>query len=332
MISRVSMRELKPVWTSSSFLVYTGGLTVLLGGLLALRYLSHNYGSAAKVAWALLILVILYAIAHGLRGRDRPLAAGIFAFASVIAWAAFVILVFRWWGWNGVDAPESHWSWARTLAILLILAAAWDDRRRFRFPFIRAISAFLVFALVISVLPAGGSWTAAWALIVGFVYLLAGNVVDKPSAFWLHLAGGLLIGGAFLYWWHTSDAEWAGILIVAVLFVGLAHWTRRSSWAFLATIGFFAATIHYVVGSASAFGATLLSPVLGGGGNCNPSVPPTVCHQFGPSISPWAFPLAFGLLGFWLVLLGLLGKRRRAATTVVVEETVVVETPPPAAE
>ncbi len=312
-------RELKPIWTSASFLVYTGGLTVLLGGLLALRYLGHHYGSAAKAGWALLILVVLYAIAHALRLRERPLAAGIFAFASVIAWGALVVLTFRWWGWHGVDASESHWSWARTAAILLVLAAAWDDRRRFRFPFIRVISAVLVFALVTSVLPAGGNWTAAWALIVGLSYLVVGSVGDKPSAFWLHLVGGALIGGAVLYWWHTSDAQWAGVLIVALLFVLVAYWTGRSSWAFWGTIGFFAATIHYVVGSATALGESLVG--LGGFGPSLPGGRPGFLGA-GQTISPWAFPLAFGLLGFWLVLLGMVGRRRQART---------LATPPPPA-
>ena len=306
-------REPKPIWTSATFLVYTGGLTVLIGGLAALGYLSSQYGSFAKTAWALLILVILYGIAHALRLRERPIAAGIFAFASVIAWGAFVIFLFRWWGWNGVDASERHWSWARTLAILLILAAAWDDRRRFNFPFIRVISAVLVFVLVLDLLPAGGNWTAAWALIVGFVYLVGGSIRNEPSAFWLHFVGGLLIGGAIIFWCHTSDGDYAVVSIVAFVFVILAYATKRSSWAVLGTIGFYIATIHYIIGSPTAlfegfFGA-------GSGGSCiaTPGSSP-VCTSSGSSISPWSPAVAFGLLGFFLVLLGLLGRRRTAAT------------------
>ena len=34
------MREIKPVWKTSSFLVYLGGLTVLIGGISAVGYLS----------------------------------------------------------------------------------------------------------------------------------------------------------------------------------------------------------------------------------------------------------------------------------------------------
>ena len=309
-------REIKPIWTSATFLVYTGGLTVLLGGLAALTYLATQSGAGAMAAWALLVLAILYVIAHALRLRGRQIAAGIFAFASVIAWAAFILFLFDWWGWNGVHSSFTHWSWSRTLAILLILAAAWDDRRRFAFPFIRLISAVLFWVLVVDLLPAGGNKTAVWALIVGLAYLLAGSIHRTPSSFWLHLVGGLLIGGAILNWAHTTDGDYAVVSIVAFVFVGIAYATRRSSWAVLATIGFFAATTHYISGSPTAFAEGAVG--IGSGQQCTATASGTVCTSIGgPSpISPWSPALAFGLLGFFLVLLGLLGRRRTTATLV----------------
>ena len=82
-------REIKPVWTSS-FLVYTGGLTVLVGGLAAVGYLSTQYsGGGARTAWAFLILVVLWLVAEVLRERAW-VAAGIFAFTAVIAWGYVV--------------------------------------------------------------------------------------------------------------------------------------------------------------------------------------------------------------------------------------------------
>lgn len=306
-------RELKPIWTSATFLVYAGGLTVLLGGLAALGYLAANYGPGAETGWALLILVILYAVAHGLRIRERPIAAGIFAFVSVVAWGAFVLFAFEWFGWNGVHAGLSHWSWARTIAILLILGAAWDARRRFDFPFIRVISAVLGWILVLDLLPAGGNWSAAWALVVGLAYLGAGTIRNEPSAFWLHFVGGGLIGGAILDWAHTSDGDYAIVSIVAFVFVILAYATRRSSWAVFGTIGFYIATIHYIVGSPTALAEGFFG--LGSSSTCTATQgSPPVCMSSGASISPWSPALAFGLLGFFLVALGLLGRRRTAAT------------------
>ena len=85
------MREIKPIWTTASFLVYLGGLTVLLGGLYALIYLYIEYpGGGSRTAWALLILVVLLFVAAVLRVAERWLAAGIFAFVTVIAWGLFV--------------------------------------------------------------------------------------------------------------------------------------------------------------------------------------------------------------------------------------------------
>jgi hypothetical protein len=302
--------ETKPVWTSASFLVYTGGLAVLLGGLFALAYLATGYGRGGIAGWALLILVVLYAIAHAFRLRGRQIAAGIFAFASVIAWGVFLGYLFSWWGWLGNESFK-HWSWSRLALELLVLAAAVDDRRRFGFPFIRLISLVVAWFFVIDLITAGGSFTAAVTLVVGLLYLAVGWGLRKPSSFWFHLIGGLLIGGAILFWWHTSDAEWAGVSIVALVFVGIAYATRRSSWAVLGTIGFFLATIHYVVGSPTGL---VQHAGIGGHGQCTATASGTVCtSSSSPSISGWSPALAFGLLGFWLVLLGLLSRRVRAA-------------------
>lgn len=289
-------REIDPIWTSSSFLVYVGGLTVLGGGIGALGYLSTQYsGHGQGTAWTLLILVILYAIAHALRIRNRPLAAGIFAFASVIVWIIFVAVLFEWWGWtNGSFGNFRHWSWPRLAFELLILAAAWDDRRRFRFPFIRVVSAITVWVFVIDVLTKGsGNFFLGVTLIVGLLYLVVGSVGGKPSAFWLHLVGGLLVGVPILIWCHSSDFDFAVIGFMSLVYVAFAHSTRRSIWAVYGTIGFFITTVHGLVGSPTAIaeGALAGQP---------------------PDVAVWSYPLAFGLLGFWLVGLGMLGRRRRA--------------------
>jgi hypothetical protein len=308
----VDERELKPLWTSATFLVYAGGLTVLLGGLAALGYLAVEYGSGATAAWAFLILVILYAIAHVFRARGRRIAAGIFAFAAVLAWAAFLVYLFEWFGWHGVNGSIQHFSLSRLVLWLLILAAAFDDRRRFGFPFIRLISAIVGWFFVIDLITSGGSFTAAVTLLVGLAYLAWGTINNTPSAFWLHLVGGLLIGGAILYWCHTSDFDFAVVSVVAFVFVAIAYATKRSSWAVLGTIGFFAATTHYVVGSPSALVGGVFG--AGSGGTCVATLKGTTCTSTPGAISPWAPALAFGLLGFFLVTLGLLGRRRMAAT------------------
>jgi hypothetical protein len=78
----------------------------------------------------------------------------------------------------------------------------------------------------------------------------------------------------------------------------------------LGTFGFFAATVHYVVGSPTAIAEQAVG-VGGGGESCTTTVTGTVCTSSpgAASISAWSPALALGLLGFWLVLLGLAGRR-----------------------
>ncbi len=306
-------RELKPVWKTSSFLVYTGGLTVLLGGLAALGYLSTQYpGGGARTAWALLIFIVLVLVGQLLRRAGTWVAAGIFAFTAVIAWGYLVGSAWSWFGWlnGGGSSPFAGWSLGRLTFEFLVLAAALVFRWYSRFPFIALISAVVGWLFVTDFISNGGWWTYTVTLVIGLIYLLAGSISDQPSAFWLHLVGGLLIGVPILHWFHTSDFDFAVVLVVSLFFVLIGHATRRSSWAVFGTIGFFIATIHYVVGSPTQLAESFLG--LGSGGGCVATPAGKTCTSSVGGISGWSPALALGLLGFWLVFLGLLGRRRRA--------------------
>lgn len=286
------MKAAKPRWTTASFLLYAGGLTVLGAALAALAYLSGHYGKAAYAGWAALILVVLYAKAHAFRRSDRWIAAGIFGFASVIAWAAFVGALWSWFGWlSGASASSfGHFSVARLSLELLVLAAALDDLRRFRFPFIASIAVFVGWFFVLDLLSAGGNWSAVVTLFVGLAYLMAGAASSRPTAFWLHLAAGMLIGGSLLYWWHGSDADWALVSVAALVYVGIAYASKRSSWAVLATFGLIAAGAHF----AAEWSHNTVSLSTSGAVS---------------SFSGWVPSLVFAFVGFLLVLLGLASRR-----------------------
>ena len=283
---------------------------MLLGGLFALRYLYVQYsGGLARTAWALLILVLLWLLAESLRRLERWVAAGIFAFASVIAWGFFVESAWHWFGWlNNWHSAFQVWSLAHLSLEFLILVAALLFRWRWRFPFIGAISAIVGWFFVTDFVSNGGTWSWVVSLIVGLLYLMAGSIVGRPSAFWLHFVGGLLIGVPIYHWCHTSDGGFAVILIFAVLFVLVAYATKRSSWAVFGTIAFFAATIHFAGSPATlaegGFG-------LGGGGSCISTPAGQTCTSNVGGLSAWSPALGFGLLGLWLVLLGLLARGRR---------------------
>ena len=287
----------KPVWKSSSFLVYTGGLTVLFAAIGALGYLALQYGRAAFAGWALLILVVLYGIAHAFKRNDRWVAAGIFAFASVIAWGFFIGALWVWFGWLSLHdvthLPFKGFSVARLSLLLLILVAAIDDTRRFRFPFIKALTVFFGWLFVTDLISGGGSWSAVVTLVVGLAYTVAGGSSERPTAFWLHLFGGLLIGGSLLYWWHGGDWQWALICIVALVYVGIAHRTERSSWAVLGALGLLAASSHFSNEWASGASSASFGPFGG--------------FEF----RGWVPPLVYAFTGFLLVALGLVVARRR---------------------
>ena len=110
------MGVLKPVWTTSSFLIYLGGVTVLVSALVALSYLSGQYGDFAYVCWTLLVLVVLKAIALGFRRRGLWLTGGIFGFATVLAFAAFVAALWKWFGWLPIFESPPRRSRASTSA------------------------------------------------------------------------------------------------------------------------------------------------------------------------------------------------------------------------
>jgi hypothetical protein len=282
----------KPVWKTSSYLVYAGGLTVLVAGLAALGYLSGHYGRGALTAWALFILAVLWVIAESFRRRDRWMAAGIFAFATVIAWAAFLVLAWRWFGWvKHWDSAFGGWSVAHLSLEVLILVGAVNDRRRWSFPFISLISAVVGWFFVTDFVSNGGEWTYVVTLLFGLAYLVRWSGSREPSAFWFHVVGGALIGVPLLHWLHSSDFDWALVSAASLAYVAIANATRRSSWAVYGSIGFLGATLYYLFSTADA--------------RTIEGLPFTV-----PSISGWAPPVALACLGFWYVLLGLAVRRR----------------------
>lgn len=305
------MRELKPVWKTSSFLVYLGGLTVLFGGVYAVGYLSTQYGGGARTAWALLILVVLWFLAESLRRAGTWVAAGIFAFATVIAWGFFVGSAWAWFGWlhSWGSSAFGVWSLGHLSLEFLILLAAVVAHALWRFPFIALISTVVLWFFVTDFISNGGWWTYTVTLFIGLVYLLAGTVASRPSAFWLHFVGGLLIGASILHWFDSSNFDFAVVLVVSVLYVLIAYGTKRSSWAVFGSIGFFIATAHYAGSTPTVLGESIFG---GGGQTCVATPGGETCTSTVGGVSAWSIPLALGLLGLWLVFLGLLGRRRRA--------------------
>jgi hypothetical protein len=282
----------KPIWTSSSFLLYTGGIVVLISALGALAYLSTQYGQGALVAWTLIPLAVLLAVALGLHRRGAWLPAGVFAFTAIGVWIVFLGELIDWWGWApSGNAPFDGFNWSVWLVALATLAAAVAALRVFRFPLLVIFVIESVYYVVTDLVSNGGSWSVVVTLLFGLAFLTIGLVRDRgpkrPYGFWYHFAAAAQIAAALLYWWHSGEAQWSLVATASVVYVLLGGATRRSIWAVYGVAGIIAAATHWTLEwTATPFFNAFQTPRF------------------------WVPPLVFGVVGFFIVLLGLVVARR----------------------
>jgi hypothetical protein len=286
----------KPIWTSSSFLLYAGGIVVLLSALGALGYLSTQYGQGALVAWTLIPLAVLLGVALALHRRGAWLAAGVFAFTAIDVWIVLWGELIDWWGWAPKgDGFFDGFNWSIWLVALLGLAAAIAGLRVFRFPLLVIFVIEAVYYVITDLVSNGGTWSVVVTLLFGFAFLVIGLVRDRgpkrPYGFWYHFAAAAQIAGALADWWHSSETEWALLATASVVYVLIGGATRRSIWAVFGFVGIVAAAVHWTLEwTATPFFNAFQTPRF------------------------WVPPLVFGVVGFFVVLLGLLiGRRERTA-------------------
>ena len=289
----------KPRWTSASFLLYAGGLTVLSAAAASLTYLNDHYSDAAFLGWSVLVLAVLGAIARGFRLAGRWIPAGVFALLSVVAFGVVVGALESWWGWLPKHKSSLFGGFHAgvLLLALLVLVASLVALRIFRFPLLALPAAVTAWYLVTDAISGGGNWSALVTAFVGLVFLLIGAALDRgrrrPYGFWLHVAAGLTIGGSVIFFWHRTDGDWALVSVASIVFVAVAAAVGRSSWAVLGAIGLLLAGGHFAVEWTRA-------PVAFFGENESAS-----------ASRGWVPGLVFAFVGFLLVVLGLLVERRR---------------------
>jgi hypothetical protein len=287
------VQAIRAPWTSASFLVYTGALTVLASAIWLDSILSDDYKSAAFAGWAALVFACARFVAFSFRRADRPLLAGLFAFVSVGLFAVFVGAVEDWWGWLSHDSPLHGFHWSLLLLEVLTLVAVLRALRVFRHPLLVLAAAGVGWYFVTDVLSSGGNWSAWVSLLYGFALLAFAGGTNRVYAFWLHVVSGLTIGGALLFFWHKTDWNFILIGLVGLLYIFFGARRRRSSWTVLGAFYLFLTTVHFID---KWFG------------DVNP-----LSFIFGIGEEPkhdWARPLGFVVLGFTYVLLGVLVTRR----------------------
>lgn len=289
---------IRAAWTSASFLVYAGALTVLASALWLDSVLSDNYTAPAFVGFSVLVLLGAVACAFAFKFAGRPLLAGLFAFVSVPLFAVVIGALEDWFGWLPHDSPLGGFHWALLLLELLTLLAAIWALRAFRHPLLVLAVAFVSWYFVTDFLSSGGNWSAWVSLLYGLFLLPFAFGANPVYGFWLHVVSGLTIGGALLWFWHTSDWDYVLIGLVGLAYVLFGGAARRSSWTVLGAVGLFLTTFHFVD---KWFGS--LNPFA---------------FLFGANEEPkhdWARPLGFVVLGFVYVALGILLRLREPASS-----------------
>lgn len=300
-------------WSSASFLVYLGGLTVFTSGFVLIAIESGEHGHAGFALWSAIVLAAFLACAEGLRRTGHAVAAGLFAFNSVWASAVLIGALENWFGWlANSDSPFGGFHPSLLLIELVVLVGAALALRVYRFPLLAGLAAAAGWFFVTDVISNGGNWSAIVTIFVGLVLLAVGVAVDggpsRPYGFWVHVVAGLTIGGGLLWFFHSSNFDWILIAIAALVYIALGDRLLRSSWVVLAAWALLQVTTHFAdkwaglsLGGVFFFPFSLFfAPFFGFFGESGS----------GPT-HLWVAPVSYAVLGFLFVAIGLMVARRR---------------------
>jgi hypothetical protein len=299
-------------WSSASFLVYLGGLTILFATISLLIVQAESHGSAGIVLWSFLIYLGVTAGAFWARARGNYVTAGLLATSSIVAFVVFIGSLLNWFGWlpdteeGGVF--EGFRFWLLVLEVMTIAATA-IALRIFRFPLLVLLLAASIWFFVTDLISGGGDWTAIVTIAVGLVFLLAGiSVDDGPSrayGFWLHVAAGLTIGGGLAWFWNDGSVDWILLGLTGLLFILIGDRLMRSSWVVLGAWGILEMATYFA-GKWSDITALFIFTF--------PFFFAFDEGSFGEHAHDWIGPLIYALTGVFFIAIALwLARRRREA-------------------
>ena len=301
------MDVVRPRWSSSSFLQYAGMFVILFAMIALLSWLAAEHSDGGFFGWSLLVFAVLAVVAVGFELAGERVAAGLFAFVSLIAFAvaagAFEDLI-------GLvdDENEGLFDGFRIgilLLALVIIVAGFILLARFQFPLLVLPVALVGWFFLVDLVSGGGTWTAIVSIFVGLIFMLVGAAADRAYGMWIHVVAGLAIGGAFLYLWNSATWEWILIGLIALLFFLIAGGLDRSSYAVIGAIGLFLSWSYFVEKWTD---AEVSNPIVEG-----LTTPGFSSDSGEPSV--WGAALLYALFGLALVAIGLWLERRRPPET-----------------
>jgi len=307
----------KPVWTTATFLHYVGVLFVgvAVGGSLA--YLPGAAGWGPAAGWALLEFVVLVETAILFGRRGRWIAAGLFSFVATITWGALCGLAMVWLGGMSEHVePLTGTHPGLLLVEALALAGAIAAFVATRFPLLMLLVTAAGWLFVNDLVSNGGGWSAVVTLLYGFVLLgVAALRGRSPETLWLHVASALSIGGAVVWFCHSTSRDVAVLTVVAAVFVAFGILVRRSSWAVVGAYGLYVVVAYWGAlwarprGVDARTSASLAAFSL-------PLPAPLTFLAFGSAFArAWAYPVVYALLGLALTALALFaGAREQRAS------------------
>jgi len=303
------MNAIRAPWSTASFLVYLGGLTILFAIAALLSIASDEHGAGGFVFWSALVLAVLSALAFLSKRTGHFITAGLFALSSVAAFVVFLGAVLDWFGWLP-DPEDSAFGGFRFWLLVLELSAVVASivaLRIFRLPLLVFAVATTTWFFVTDLLSGGGDWSAIVTITYGLILLAVAVSFDTGGSriygFWLHVVSGLTIGGGLLWFFHDGDFDWILIAIAALLYVALGDRLMRSSWVVLAAWGLLQVTTHFADkwSDVGFLGYFILFPFFGYGSD---DYEETKEHM-------WAGPLSYAVLGLVFIGIALLIARRR---------------------
>jgi hypothetical protein len=251
---------LKPTWSSSTFLQYLGTGFALVSLASFFSVLQDEHGSWCLAGVSLLGLSILLGLAVVAQRRGENIVAGLLSVVAVLCWTVLVGSLLDIVGFDLAPDVAAERFFNTGLAFgmlvleLLVIIGAALVLARFHFPLIvliiAAVAWYAVMDLLEGVLGGGDTATAILALAIGLAFVAVAASMDgdgaNPSAFWLHVVGGLSVGGAFLWFWHERTWEWLLILVISLGYIGVARVLGRSSYAVLGAVGLAGTATYFI--------------------------------------------------------------------------------------